>query len=125
MLFFIPAGAGGIINASNQMNAVIHNTIWVTGHFHITVGAAVALTFFGATYWLIPVLTGRELTARVNRMGMVQTVFWSVGMFIMSGAMHGLGLAGTPRRTDYTTYMDNSTALSWIPYQKVMAFGGG
>ena len=36
MLFFIPGGAGGIINASNQINAVVHNTIWVTGHFHIT-----------------------------------------------------------------------------------------
>jgi cytochrome c oxidase subunit 1 len=54
MLFFIPAGAGGIINASNQINAVVHNTIWVTGHFHITVGAAVALTFFGVSFWLIP-----------------------------------------------------------------------
>jgi cytochrome c oxidase subunit 1 len=43
----------------------------------------------------------------------------------MSGAMHGLGLAGTPRRTDYTTYMDHPTALSWMPYQQVMAFGGG
>src|SRR5699024_1752560 len=37
MVFFIPGGAGGIINASNQMNQVVHNTIWVTGHFHLTV----------------------------------------------------------------------------------------
>ena len=37
MLFFIPGGLGGIINASGQMNQVIHNTIWVVGHFHITV----------------------------------------------------------------------------------------
>jgi cytochrome c oxidase subunit 1 len=125
MLFFIPAGTGGIINASNQMNAVVHNTIWVTGHFHITVGAAVALTFFGVSYWLIPVLTGRTLTRTANRMGMVQTVFWSVGMFLMSGAMHGLGLAGTPRRTAYTTYMDHPVALGWMDYQRVMAFGGG
>ncbi|MFP3361790.1 cbb3-type cytochrome c oxidase subunit I, partial [Planococcus sp. SIMBA_143] len=31
MLIFIPAGAGGIINASNQMNQIVHNTLWVTG----------------------------------------------------------------------------------------------
>src|SRR5690625_6154853 len=37
MLAFIPGGAGGIINASHQMNAVVHNTIWVTGHFHLTI----------------------------------------------------------------------------------------
>jgi cytochrome c oxidase subunit 1 len=125
MLFFIPAGAGGIINASNQINAVVHNTIWVTGHFHITVGAAVALTFFGVSFWLIPVLTGRTLTRTANRMGMVQTVFWTVGMFLMSFAMHTMGLQGAPRRTDYTTYMDHPTALGWMDYQRVMAFSGG
>ncbi|MDF2680627.1 MAG: cytochrome [Brevibacillus sp.] len=125
MLFFIPGGAGGIINASNQINAVIHNTIWVTGHFHITVGAAVALTFFGVSFWLIPVLTGRTLTRTANRMGMVQTVFWAVGMFLMSFAMHTMGLQGAPRRTDYTTYMDHPTALGWMDYQRMMAFGGG
>ncbi|MFD2369542.1 b(o/a)3-type cytochrome-c oxidase subunit 1 [Brevibacillus sp. GCM10020057] len=125
MLFFIPGGAGGIINASNQMNAVVHNTIWVTGHFHITVGAAVALTFFGVSFWLIPVLTGRTLTRTANRMGMVQTVFWAVGMFLMSAAMHSMGLQGAPRRTDYTTYMDHPTALGWMDYERVMAFGGG
>lgn len=125
MLFFIPGGAGGIINASNQLNAVVHNTIWVTGHFHITVGAAVALTFFGVSYWLIPVLTGRKLTPTANRMGMVQTVFWAVGMFLMSLAMHTMGLQGAPRRTSYTTYMDNATAVGWMDYQRVMAFGGG
>jgi len=125
MLFFIPGGAGGIINASNQMNAVVHNTLWVTGHFHITVGAAVALTFFGVSFWLIPVLTGRTLTRTANRMGMVQTVFWAVGMFLMSFAMHFMGLQGAPRRTDYTTYMDHPTALGWMDYQRMMAFGGG
>src|SRR5699024_3423926 len=44
MLFFIPGGAGGIVNASNQMNQVVHNTIWVTGHFHLTVATTVMLT---------------------------------------------------------------------------------
>ena len=125
MLFFIPGGAGGIINASNQMNAVVHNTMWVTGHFHITVGAPVALTFFGVSYWLIPVLTGRTLTPTANRMGMVQTVFWAVGMFLMSLAMHAMGLEGAPRRTSFTTYMDNPIALGWMDYQRVMAFAGG
>lgn len=124
MLMFIPAGTGGIINASNQLNAVVHNTIWVTGHFHLTVGTSVALTFFGIAYWLIPALTGRRLTSTVNRLGILQTVFWTVGMLLMSGAMHYLGLQGAPRRTDYTTYFDHSTALGWMPYQQLMGIGG-
>ncbi len=114
MLFFIPAGTGGIINASFQLNSVIHNTLWVVGHFHITVGTTVVLTFLGMSFWLIPVTTGRRLTKHMNRSGMVTTWLWAIGMFLMSGAMHILGLFGAPRRTAYTTYQDSPQALSWF-----------
>lgn len=83
MLIFIPAGAGGIINASHQLNQIVHNTIWVTGHFHITVGGTVAVTFFGISYWIIPHLKGRILTKKMNKIGIYQTVLWAVGMGIM------------------------------------------
>lgn len=124
MLIFIPAGAGGIINASNQMNAVVHNTLWVTGHFHLTVASSVALTFFGIAYWLIPALTNRVLTPAVNRLGIIQTIIWMVGMFFMSGSMHTVGLLGSPRRTAYTTYQDHPDAVLWMPYHVAMAIGG-
>lgn len=124
MLIFIPAGAGGVINASNQMNAVVHNTLWVTGHFHLTVATSVALTFFGIVHWLIPAVTGRVLTKGLNRAGIVQTIVWCVGMFIMSGAMHTVGLFGSPRRTAYTTYDDHPDAILWMPYHVAMAIGG-
>ncbi|WP_248926022.1 b(o/a)3-type cytochrome-c oxidase subunit 1 [Paenibacillus hamazuiensis] len=124
MLVFIPAGAGGIINASHEMNALVHNTLWVTGHFHLTVATSVALTFFGIAYWLIPAVTGRVLTPRMHRMGIAQTIVWCIGMFFMSGSMHTVGLLGSPRRTAYTTYQDNPDALGWIPYHVAMAVGG-
>jgi cytochrome c oxidase subunit 1 len=124
MLVFIPAGAGGIINASNQMNAVVHNTLWVTGHFHLTVATSVALTFFGIIYWLIPAVTGRVLTPKLNRLGIIQTITWCVGMLFMSGSMHAVGLMGDPRRTAYTTYDDHPDAVLWMPYHVAMAIGG-
>jgi len=124
MLLFIPAGAGGIVNASHQMNAVVHNTLWVTGHFHLTVATSVALTFFGIVYWLIPVVTNRVLTPALNRLGIIQTVIWCVGMFFMSASMHTVGLLGSPRRTAYTTYGDHPDAVLWMPYHVVMAIGG-
>ncbi|MCT2537337.1 b(o/a)3-type cytochrome-c oxidase subunit 1 [Aquibacillus koreensis] len=124
MLAFIPAGTGGIINASNQMNQVVHNTIWVTGHFHLTVGTTVILTFFGISYWLIPVLTGRRLTKKINTLGMIQTVVWAFGMLIMSGSMHIAGLLGAPRRSSYSTYGGSEQATEWIGYQLAQAIGG-
>ncbi|WP_100402497.1 b(o/a)3-type cytochrome-c oxidase subunit 1 [Bacillus sp. FJAT-42315] len=124
MVAFIPAGAGGIINASNQMNQVVHNTIWVTGHFHLTLATSVVLTFFGITYWLIPHLTGRVLTPAMNTLAIVQAFTWALGMGIMSAAMHWAGLLGAPRRSSFSTYGDAAQALEWIPYQIAQAVGG-
>ncbi|ABO66764.1 b(o/a)3-type cytochrome-c oxidase subunit 1 [Geobacillus thermodenitrificans] len=124
MLFFIPAGTGGIINASHQLNQVVHNTIWVTGHFHLTVATTVVLTFFGASYWLIPHLTGRVLTKAMNRLAIIQTIVWAVGMTFMSGSMHFAGLLGAPRRSAFSTYGNSPQALEWIPYQIAQAVGG-
>ncbi|RWZ59124.1 b(o/a)3-type cytochrome-c oxidase subunit 1 [Halobacillus fulvus] len=127
MLFFIPGGAGGIINASFQMNEVIHNTLWVVGHFHITVGTPVAMTFFGLTFWLVPYLSGRRFTKSLQRMAFLQIATWSVGMLLMSTAQHLLGLLGAPRRTAYTGYQHDS-ALAWfdgvLSNHVTMAVGG-
>ncbi|MET3684365.1 cytochrome c oxidase subunit 1 [Alkalibacillus flavidus] len=124
MAYFIPAGAGGIINASHQMNQVVHNTIWVTGHFHITIGATVILTFFGIAYWLIPHLKGRVLTKRMNALANFQIILWTIGMFIMSAAMHFSGLLGNPRRTQNTDYNGHEVASQWGSYETAMAVGG-
>lgn len=124
MVAFIPGGAGGIINASHQLNAVVHNTIWITGHFHLTIATTVILTFFGVAYWLIPYLTGRVLTPELNRLGIIQTIIWTVGMTIMSGAMHYIGLFGAPRRSAYSEYGGTEQAASWISYQIAQAVGG-
>ncbi|SEA63139.1 cytochrome c oxidase subunit 1 [Thalassobacillus cyri] len=124
MVAFIPAGAGGIINASNQMNQVVHNTIWVTGHFHLTLATTVILTFFGISYWLVPVLTGRKIDKKINTLGMTQTIVWLVGMFFMSGSMHLAGLLGAPRRSAFSDYQGSAQAAEWIGYQYGQAIGG-
>lgn len=124
MIAFIPGGAGGIVNASNQMNQLIHNTIWVPGHFHLTVATGVVLTFFGATYWLVPHLTGRVLTKEMNRLGIIQTILWALGMGIMSISMHIAGLLGAPRRSDFSNYGGAEIAKTWASYQIGQAVGG-
>ncbi|ETP67134.1 cytochrome C [Planococcus glaciei] len=128
MAFFIPGGAGGIINASFQLNEVVHNTLWIVGHFHITVGTPVAMTFMGMTFWLIPYLTGRKFTKSMQRLGFVQIITWSIGMLLMSTAQHVLGLLGAPRRTAYSSYNNHPAALEWfdgiLTSHVTMAIGG-
>lgn len=124
MVAFIPGGAGGIINASHQVNSLVHNTIWITGHFHLTVATTVILTFFGIAYWLIPHLTGRRLTPRLNKLGIIQTFIWVIGMTIMSGSMHIQGLIGGPRRSAFSEYAGGDQVATWISYQMWQAVGG-
>lgn len=123
MLAFAPAGAGGIAQTTFQLNAVVHNTMWVVGHFHLTLGMSVAMTFFGISYWLIPYLSGRVLTPAMNKLGVIQTYIWTAAMIIMAFAMHTAGLFGSPRRTSYTTYGDHAAALGWDPYMMLIGIG--
>ncbi len=97
MLMFCAGGIGGLINAPYNVNLVVHNTTYVVGHFHTTVGTAVTLTYMGIAYWLVPYLTGRALWSR--GLALAQSWLWFVGMLIFSIALHQLGLLGMPRRT--------------------------
>lgn len=101
-LMFAAAGFSGMINAGMNINYLVHNTFWVVGHFHLTVGTAVALTFMAVTYWFLPQITGKALWSRSVALG--QVVLWFVGMTFMSNAMHRAGLLGVPRRTAEPQY---------------------
>ena len=101
-LMFAAGGFSGMVNAGMNINYMIHNTIWIPGHFHLTVGTAVALTFMAATYWLWPQITNKPIYSR--SIGLFQVVLWFIGMALMSNAMHAQGILGVPRRTAEPTY---------------------
>jgi cytochrome c oxidase subunit 1 len=105
-LMFAAGGFSGIINAGMNINYLIHNTLWVPGHFHLTVGTAAALTFMAVSYWLVPQLTGKRL--QFHALATIQPYVWFVGMALMSNAMHRAGLAGVPRRTAEPQYSEFS-----------------
>ena len=122
MLVFTLGGFGGAINAAYGMNAMIHNTAWVQGHFHLTVGTASALTFMGLTYWLLPRLTGREL--KFQAFAQVQPWLWFGGMMLFSITNHITGLMGMPRRVYDASYQGAAVAKAWAPFTAVSAAGG-
>ena len=98
MILFAFGGIGGLTNASYNLNLVIHNTMWIPGHFHLTVGSGVTLSFFGIAYWLVPKLANKPLFSR--KVALWQAWTWFGGMFLMSNGLHTLGLNfGSPRRT--------------------------
>ena len=122
MILFAFGGIGGAINASFGMNAVVHNTAWIQGHFHLTVGSAAALTFMGASYWLLPRLTGREL--ELGLLARVQPYLWFMGMLLFSFSNHITGLMGMPRRIYDASYGGAAAAHAWRGLTEVSAAGG-
>lgn len=96
MITFVFGGITGLINASISMNQVVHNTTWVPGHFHMTVGTAVALSFVGIAYWLVPYLTGRALWA--PKLAVASSWLYAGGTLIFARGMISAGLEGMPRR---------------------------
>src|SRR5882672_4559457 len=54
-------GFGGLINMSYAMNSMIHNTSWVTAHFHLIFGGAVVIMYFAIAYEKWPRITGKAL----------------------------------------------------------------
>jgi cytochrome c oxidase subunit 1 len=101
-LMFAAGGFSGMINAGMNINYLVHNTLWVPGHFHLTVGTAFALTAMAASYWLVPQITGKRLQLR--GIAAIQPYMWFLGMTLMSNAMHRAGLIGVPRRTAEPQY---------------------
>jgi cytochrome c oxidase subunit 1 len=95
-------GAGGIINMSYQLNETVHNTQWVTGHFHLIFAGAIVIMYFMAAYELWPQLTGcGPLPQKLIKL---QLWLWFVGMMVLSMPWHWVGLLGMPRRMAYYDY---------------------
>jgi len=122
MLLFAIGGIGGAINASYMLNSVVHNTAWIQAHFHLTVGSAVALTFMGVAYYLVPRLLGREL--ELGLLARVQPYLWFIGMALFSFSNHVTGLMGMPRRVMEATYGGSPIAAQWKVLTGVSAVGG-
>jgi cytochrome c oxidase subunit 1 len=114
-------GAGGLINMSYQLNSTIHNTQWVTGHFHLIFGGAIVIMYFAIAYELWPQLTGR--TPGSAKLIRTQLWLWTIGMIIVTFPWHYVGLLGAPRRMAYYDYSNPAIAPEAI-WVAVSAFGG-
>jgi cytochrome c oxidase subunit I len=119
MLWF--GGGGGLINMSYGMNAMVHNTSWVTAHFHLIFGGTVVIMYFAIAYAIWPTLTGR--TPASLKAQRVQLWLWFIGMMVLTLPWHYLGLQGQWRRVATFNYADPIIA-AWGPWVLV-SFAGG
>jgi cytochrome c oxidase subunit 1 len=114
-------GFGGLINMSYAMNSMIHNTSWVTAHFHLIFGGAVVIMYFAIAYEMWPRITGRPLRSKALARWQLWSWFW--GMLITTIPWHITGLMGQPRRIAVFDYGEPFIARMG-PLVIVSAVGG-
>lgn len=93
---FITGGLSGPILAQPRVDVYLHDTYFVTAHFHMIMGMAAVFAIFAATYFWFPLL----FSDRLMNEGLGRAHFWLtfVGAYCTFMPMHFLGLAGNPRQ---------------------------
>ncbi|MFC4297447.1 MAG: cbb3-type cytochrome c oxidase subunit I [Castellaniella sp.] len=104
-------GISGVMMGTEQLNLLIHNTIYVPGHFHATVVIGSTLTFMGLTYFLIPVLFRREII--LPDLARIQPYLFGFAMYFFCLVMMGAGTLGVSRRHWDMAFNGHALAYEW------------
>ncbi|MCK6415952.1 MAG: cbb3-type cytochrome c oxidase subunit I [Giesbergeria sp.] len=104
-------GITGVMMGTEQLNLLIHNTIYVPGHFHATVVIGTTLTFMAMTYFLIPVLFRREMIA--PGLAKIQPYLFGFAMYFFCLVMMGAGTLGVSRRHWDMAFSGHALAYEW------------
>ena len=104
-------GISGVMMGTEQLNMIIHNTIYVPGHFHATVVVGTTLSFMALTYFLIPVLFRREM---INPgLAKLQPYLFGFSMYFFCLVMMGAGTLGVSRRHWDMAFSGAAMAYEW------------
>jgi cytochrome c oxidase subunit 1 len=104
-------GISGVMMGTEQLNLIIHNTIYVPGHFHATVVIGTTLSFMALTYFLIPVLFKRETIA--PKLAQWQPYLFGLSMYGFCLVMMGAGTLGVSRRHWDMAFQGAALAYEW------------
>lgn len=111
-------GVTGVVMSVEQVNMIIHNTMYLPGHFHGTVVCGTTTAFMALTYWLIPVVFQRKVA--MSGIAKLQPYVFSLGSFTFSIAIMGAGTMGLQRRQADITYAGQALAYQYPELGKAM-----
>jgi cytochrome c oxidase subunit 1 len=111
VMFGFLGGISGVVMGTEQINIIMHNTLYVPGHFHGTVVAGTTLAFMAVTYLLIPLIFQREI--RFPGLARWQPYLFGLGVAGISLFMMGAGTLGVSRRHWDITFADAPLDFSY------------
>jgi cytochrome c oxidase subunit 1 len=93
---WLTAGLSGIVNATIAFDKVVHNTLWIVGHFHQMAIVNIGFVVFAAIYYMLPNVYGKPIWSDALAKWHVWLTF--VGVTVNSAFWLWQGLEGAPRR---------------------------
>ncbi|MFY9624269.1 MAG: cbb3-type cytochrome c oxidase subunit I, partial [Rhodoplanes sp.] len=104
VFFGFIGGISGVVLGTEQLNVLMHNTLYVPGHFHGTVVAGTTLAFMAATYVVLPLIFQRDIIW--PKLAQWQPYLFGIGAAGISLFMMGAGTLGVSRRHWDMTFTD-------------------
>jgi cytochrome c oxidase subunit 1 len=112
LIFFgFIGGISGVVLGTEQLNVLMHNTIYVPGHFHGTVVAGTTLAFMAGTYLVLPLVFQREIIW--PKLARIQPYLFGIGATGISLFMMGAGTLGVARRHWDITFSDANLSFAY------------
>jgi cytochrome c oxidase subunit 1 len=111
VMFGFLGGISGVVMGTEQINLIMHNTLYVPGHFHGTVVAGTTLAFMAITYLVVPLIFRREIL--FPKIAQWQPYVFGVGVAGISLFMMGAGTLGVARRHWDITFADSTLTFDY------------
>jgi cytochrome c oxidase subunit I len=110
-------GLTGLLLGTISTDLYLHDTMWVVGHFHLTMAASVFLASFAAIYFWFPKMFGRLMNERLGRVHFAASLVFITLVFV---AQLYAGYSGQQRRlydpTEFTFLKNLAPLNRWISY---------
>ena len=113
VMFGFLGGISGVVLGAEQLNLIMHNTLYVPGHFHATVVAGTTLAFMAVTYLVVPLIFRKEIM--FPGLAKWQPYLFGLGTLGLSFFMMGAGTLGVSRRHWDMTFADAALKFDHPP----------
>ncbi|MCW5623660.1 MAG: cbb3-type cytochrome c oxidase subunit I [Burkholderiales bacterium] len=120
-LMYTVSSIQGAVEALRTLNVVVHFTHHTVGHAHLGMYGFVTMVFFGAIYFVVPRVSGREWPSPL----LIGAHFWlaAIGITIYFISLsYGGWLQGVAMLDASRPFMESVTLM--LPYLKARSIGG-
>jgi cytochrome c oxidase subunit 1 len=110
LISWLSSGLSGVVNATIAFDQVVHNSLWIVGHFHQMALLNIGFVAFAAVYAWLPDWVGHPLYSE----RLAKQHVWGTFIFATANSVVWLieGLEGAPRR--FPILPDNYVTLGQI-----------